>query len=444
MAHLIRTLPLLALLAPALTAAPQESADSDRAEPLIPWEPHGGPFQERTTLTGDWGGARDRWSDDGLHVEATWLQTFQNVTDGGVGDSTGHMTNLDYRMTFDLQRLGVQEGAMIFLRGQSRFGDSVNGASGLFLPVHTAGYFPLETPLDDNIPLTLTEAYGVQYLSPEFAVLAGKVTTLASNNEFLGGEGYSQFMNFQFIFPAVLAQLAPYSTLGVGVLWNPDPDISVQSLLINLQDSSTSSGFDDIGDGATWWTQLDYNQGIIAEPGGGTLGFAYGFDGEFAQVGGTNLGGGTGLTPETSSTSWALYWSGWQYLVTEDPKPGPVNPGNGKQDHEGLGVFSMLGLADEDANPVSWSAAAGVSGRGSIPGRDDDTWAVGYFYNNLQDLDLGPNPDAFASSVTGWEVFYEFALTPAIGLAVDAQFLQSAINLIDDSTLVGLRLNVSL
>lgn len=436
---------VLPALAPLVLALPSTAQGTDRAapaEPLVPWEHHGGPFQERSTLTGDWGGSRDRWADGGIHVEGTWLQTFQDITKGGVGDDTGNTTNLDYRLTFDLQRLGVQRGAVVYLRGQSRFGDTVNGGSGLLLPVHTAGYFPYTTPIDEDVPLALTEAYGVQFFSPEFAVLAGKITTLGSANEFLGGEGYSQFMNFQFLFPAVLAQLAPYSTLGVGVLWNPDPDISVRSLLINLEDSSTTSGFDDIGDGATWWTQLDYRQGIIAEPGGGTLGLAYGFDGEFAQVGGLNLGNGAGISVDTSSTSWALYWSGWQYLYTEQPKPAWVDSENGVQDHEGVGLFAMLGLADKNANPVSWSASGGFSGRGSLPGRPDDTWAAGYFYNDLQSI--GPMDSAFASSVSGVEVFYDVAITPALGLAVDAQFLQSAFNLIPDATLLGLRLNVKI
>jgi porin len=249
-------------------------------------------------------------------------------------------------------------------------------------------------------------------------------------------------MNFQFLFPAVLAQIAPYSTLGVGALWSPDPDVSVKSLLINVQDSSTTSGFDDIGDGTTWWTQLDYKQGVFEQPGGGSLGVAYAFDGEFARIGGINFGQDALISINSKSSSWAVYWSGWQYLFTEESKPGAVDPTNGVMDHEGLGVFTMLGLADEDANPVSWTAAGGLSGRGSIPGRSADTWALGFFYNDLQDL--GPVGSPFMSSVSGWEAYYDIALTPAVGLTLDAQFLQSAFNLIDDATIVALRLNVSL
>ena len=73
-----------------------------------------------------------------------------------------------------------------------------------------------------------------------------------------------------------------------------------------------------------------------------------------------------------------------QYLYVEN-NSGAVDPGNGRQDLEGLGLFSQVGIVDEDTNPITWSFSIGLSGRGTIPGRDADTWGVGYFYNDLHD-----------------------------------------------------------
>ena len=69
---------------------------------------------------------------------------------------------------------------------------------------------------------------------------------------FSGGEGRTQFMNMQFLWSSAFAQVAPYSTLAVGGVWAPAPQVYVSSILMNTADSSTTSGFDDIGDGTTW------------------------------------------------------------------------------------------------------------------------------------------------------------------------------------------------
>lgn len=42
-------------------------------------------------------------------------------------------------------------------------------------------------------------------------------------NEFAGGEGRTQLMNFRFLFPSMFAQTAPYSILAAGIVWNPSP-----------------------------------------------------------------------------------------------------------------------------------------------------------------------------------------------------------------------------
>ncbi|MHC4326036.1 MAG: carbohydrate porin, partial [Planctomycetota bacterium] len=155
---------------------------------------------------------------------------------------------------------------------------------------------------------------------------------------------------------------------------------------------------------------------------------------------GLNLNPGTGISTEKESDAWAISWSGWQYLFSEEGA-GAVDPRNGRQDLQGLGIFAQLGIGDEDTNPVSWSIAAGLSGRGSIPGRDADTWGVGCFYNELQDLD--PGTLVFEDSVSGVEAYYDIALSGWASLTLDAQWLRSAFPSVDDATILGARVNVS-
>lgn len=143
---------------------------------------------------------------------------------------------------------------------------------------------------------------------------------------------------------------------------------------------------------------------------------------------------------DEASSSWALAWNGWQYLYVENDT-GEVDTANGRQDLEGLGLFAQIGIADEDTNPITWSFSVGISGRGSIPTRDDDTWGVGYFWNDLQDLDR--DYLKFENAISGLEIYYDISLFGWAFLTLDAQWNKSAFPSVEDSTILGGRLNVS-
>lgn len=225
---------------------------------LLPVPDYGQGITDRSTLTGDWGGVRQDWASRGVTLGVDWSQFYQSVADGGLSDADETVANLDYRVQMDLMRLGWVPGALVTARGQSRFGRTVNGASGLLLPVNMYGAFPLTTESDQDVDITLTELNWTQFLSENVGLLIGKITTLGTANEFLGGEGRTQFMNFQFNFPAAVAQLAPYSTLAATAFWVPDPAWTLTTSFMNLRDASMTSGFDDIGEGMTWATTVDY------------------------------------------------------------------------------------------------------------------------------------------------------------------------------------------
>lgn len=99
-------------------------------------------------------------------------------------------------------------------------------------------------------------------------------------------------------------------------------------------------------------------------------------------------------------------------------------------------------MGDEDTNPVSFAASLGLSARGAIPGRDNDTLGLGYFYNDLQK----PRPlltNFLESSTQGVEFYYNAALLRWLDLTADIQWTKSALANVDDSIVLGLRCNVS-
>ena len=215
----------------------------------------------------------------------------------------------------------------------------------------------------------------------------GKLDTLdADPNEFASGRGKSQFMNANFLFNSVSALRLPYSTLGAGVLWLPTKNITVNASIVNTTDSSTDTGFDDFGDGQTVSAEADFQYRLRGLPGGMNVGGLYSFNQDFADLSGKLIfQPGQGLAVEQEDDTWALYWSTWQYLFVEDPGDAPIDLANGVPDREGIGVFARFGVADQDTNPVEWSASFGVGGRGIIPSRDDDVFGVGYYYTHFQE-----------------------------------------------------------
>lgn len=434
-------------------ALPQASALAEEApaEPagLLPLRDYSGDVGARAYLTGDWGGSRTDLADAGVQLDIDWTQTLQSVISGGRDTGAAYAGTLDYALALDLMRMGVMPGALVKLRAETRYGASINGDSGSLLPVNTDAFFPLTDQLDEDVLLTVTTISYTQFLSPKLAFMAGKFDILdADPNEFASGRGTRQFMDANFIFNAVTALRAPYSTVGGGIIWvplpaGPDGGVTVSSLIVATTDSSTTVGFDTLDDGLTWSAEADfqYRLGGAKLPGGQNLGFIYSFDQDFTKIGSRLVfRPGEGFVIPTAGETWALYWSAWQYLRVQDPGDAPINLLDGMPDHQGLGLFARAGVADHDTNPVEWSASAGIGGRGAF-GRPRDTYGAGYFYSSFQSTRftgfLG-----VADHGHGFEAYYSLALTPATFLTLDAQVIDSPLAGTDPAVILGARLRL--
>ncbi len=392
-------------------------------------------------LLGDWGGWRTELADDGITFDFQWTQHTQGVVDGGTDTGWGYGGTLDLLFEFDLDAMGVLPGAFVKVLAESRYGESVNGGVGAILPANTDMSFPLTDELDENIPITVTELSFTQFFSPEFGVVLGKFQTLDGDpNEFASGRGRSQFLNSSLVFNPVTAVAVPYSTLGVGVVLLPSPNVTIISMVYNTTDSSTTTGFSDIGDGWTWSTEAQFQYKLGGLPGGQNVGFIYAADNEFLNFNRSSISRDGVLLP-SDDESWAAYWSGWQYLYTPDEVPDRIDVTDGRADLRGYGFFARFGVADDDTNPIAWSASAGVGGRGMFFGRDEDTFGLGFAY---ADIDRG----AFASTLGfdeeayGVEAFYNIAISPSVSLTLEAQVVNPALDDVDTATTLGVRLNV--
>lgn len=447
---------MLAMTWAALTLGPaavaQEETDASSSSPppskgILPIPDYTGGLLARRYLSGDWGGTpgtRTDWANKGIQFEVDWNQYVQGVVDGGRDETTRYGGNLDYMLNLDLMRMGVMDGALVKVRAESRYGNSVNKAAGPILPVNTDAFFPLTTPSDHDIDITVTNLNYTQFLSENFGAFLGKFDTLfGDSNEFASGRGTSQFMNANFVFNPVTALSMPYSTLGGGVLWLPTPYITVSSSIYNTADSSTTTGFDDFGDGTSWSTEAVFQYRLGHLPGGQNVGFSYSWNNDFFEIGGRFVfDPGQGLVIPTADNTWFAYWSGWQYLCTNQNVNKPLDLTNGEADLQGIGVFARFGFADKTTNPVEWSGSIGLGARGLIPSRLNDTCGIGYYYSDIQTTRL-TGFLGVTDHAQGFEAFYNIALTRAAALTLDVQVVEAPSANLDAAVILGARLGLT-
>jgi len=333
-------------------------------------------------------------------------------------------------------------GGLLLVTTESRFGNSVNGIAGTILPVCDPMYFPLTDKVDEDVPITVTELRYTQFFSKKIAVYFGKFVPLGGDCvEFAGGRGDTQFMSHTFLGSSVSALINPYSTLGGGAIFTPAKDLVITGSIYQSQDSSTTSGFENFGNGWTTDTSVRYQYQLDDKPGGFRLAYEYAFDGDFVALNDRFINPGGALSIPRASESWNAYGNVWQYIYVEDPSDKPVNAGDGRMDHQGVGVFLRAGTADRDTNPIEWTVSGGVGAKGIFPGRDDDTLGIGYGYTKLNDVVFlsGRLIDTGSNRV---ETYYTFAITPAVDLTLDAQWVDSVVTNRDPATILGVRMQV--
>ena len=434
----------LAAEEPAPVATTESKAPAP-AQGLIPVPDYSGDIWNRNRLTGDWGGTRTDWANHGIQLDINFTQTVQSVVDGGNNRTTRYGGSLDYLLTLDLMRMGIMPGAMVKFRGETRYGNSVNDNSGSILPVNTDAFFPLTSPLEDDIAITITNLTYYQFLSEQFGVVVGKIDTLdADPNEFASGRGVGQFMNANLVIPSSpLIVMPAYSTLAAGIVWMPVKGVTVTSVVLNASDSSTTTGFEDFGEGTAWMTEGQFQYRLGSLPGGFNVGFIFGFDNTFLDLNGRfTFQPGQGIVAPTTDETWAFYASAWQYLFVEQAGDALINLMDGKQDLQGVGLFLRVGFADDDTSPLDLAISGGVGAKGIIPGRDNDTCGIAYYYNSIE-TDRIAGIVGLQDHTQGFEAYYNLHITPAAQLTFDVQLIESVQSAIDNAVVLGMRLNLA-
>jgi porin len=407
-------------------------------------KPYSGDIWSRSTLTGDWGGARNDLAAKGITFDMNLTQVGQGVTDGGKDKSWEYGGRASLLFKVDTGKLGLWPGGFLTAEVEGNFGKGVNGKTGALMPVNSNQIFPVPGEEDIAIP-ALNFA---QFLSEYAGVVFGKLdTTSGDMNEFAHGKGDTQFMNLAFNLNPALLLTVPYSTLGAGLIILPtkDPNAAIVTLsVVSAEGKASTSGFDNLDKDS-----LSYNvEGRVRTDFFGLTGHQL-VGAIYSNKDFTSIDQRLTLEPgansiEKKTDSWSFYYNFDQYLYE------PVK-GSGK----GFGLFGRFAATDGNPNLFHYFISLGVGGKGVMSCRPNDRFGIGWYYIDIKSptLTVPPSKMVFLRDEQGVEAYYSVALTPWARLTPNIQVIHGAqkqtVELlpanrtdIDTATIMGLRLQL--
>lgn len=377
------------------------------------------------TLTGNWGGLRDRLADRGFTLDLSYTEYYDGLLKGDGHEDWEFGGRIDALAALDTGKLGLWEGGGFHVHAESRFGEAPGLRGGALWPLNTG----LTLPLGGTERLVASSLYFSQRLGDSVRLMAGKINAvdLLAADPFFGGWGRDRFQNIAFVAPP--SGVVPPTIIGAVLSWKLAP-FSLTFMAFDPEDRTNDYWPDDLFStganfslGATWSGEVAGRASSV------------GVTGTWSTKDGADLGQLL-LPPElkTGEKDGAYNVSfGVSHLLVESrSRPG-----------QGLGVYLKAAVADGNPNPIQASFIGGLAGHGLIPGRPRDSFGMGYFRYNFSDaLEDAVSPLAELGDEQGVEAFYNFAATSWFHIGADLQLVDPSRRARDTLVYGGLRATV--
>ena len=425
--------------APAYAQRPFAEPEDEQQQPEAPptaQEPTD--FWHRATLTGDWGGLRTTLEAQGIEISAAYTgEVFANVQ-GGIKRGATYDGLFQPQVDIDLDKLLGWQGAsfrvsMIQGHGpalsQGWVGNLLNVSNDVAIPPATRLYnLWLQQNLFDDV---ISVRAGMMNVDAEF------LTTLTG----------ALFMNGSFGWPEWTAAdlpgggpAYPLSAPGVRVKIQPEHEGFYLQGAVFSGDPTGHSGSNSPSTGIPSGTVVSFTGGafIIAETGyavnqdkdakGPPLAFKLGGwyhtsshfqDQRFDTVGVSLASPASNGAPFNHQGDWGVYGiaDGSIYRTA---------------DGGGLSGFARIGAGSpNDRNLINFYADAGLTYKGLIPGRDDDTAGIAVGYARIGNNARGLDQDVQVFTANPFfpvrdheavlELSYQIQVTPWMTLQPDLQ-----------------------
>jgi hypothetical protein len=394
-----------------------------------------GNFQERTQFSGDWGGVRADLARHGLFFDLYSISAYQDVASGGLKTGGAFIQNTQLSINIDTGRAGLWSGGLFHLTLESRDGSSSPQktlTAGSSVPQYTGLALPGPFFAHDVLP---TEYFLLQSLAPKFSMLLGKIDVLTVCDQTLFGNSYKfDFANLNFNKNPMALNFYNTTSLSAAGVWTPSRKLLIAAGVFDPNSQANNfaaKAFDKVNvygtaifsysignlPGQSWaqfnWTnkpKVDLRAPFGQLPSGTN-----------SQAVGILLGSPSnqGVPINYKSDSWLTIGNVSQYLFVKD-HPGDIA---GKlasgQPLRGIGVLGRLGYAPEQTNRITRDASMELYAHGLFDLRKNDSFGAGFYYSGISSplkLDikrLSGGKNAVLNE-KGSEIFYDFAITPAI------------------------------
>ena len=361
------------------------------------------PYSEWTHATGDWAGLRTQLDDLGIEFGGGYTVDLAAPWSGATRRRSSVCTLLDVNFAFDLEALAGLPRTLAYLDAYQ-----VEGRD----PTDDVGDFQGLSNIQGEDLAEIAEVWVETWFGEQVRCKVGKVDF---NSEFafhqIGGEFIG---STAAIVPTIVAYPTyPNPATSINLFWLPDERWHFS---LAVYDGAGGEGIATGTRGPKGFFSNDDSDAYFfaAEasyvwPGGQSWGAGRAVLGAFHHTATfTTFGGGT-----EHGTS-GLWGSFEQRVWRENPAEA--------DDEQGLGAYVAFGFADDAVSACGAALSIGCECKGLVPHRDHDVCGLGVHYCDLSDDPGAGTP----GDETAIECFYKLAVTPAISLKPELQYILDA------------------
>jgi len=376
------------------------------------------PILERNQLTGEWFGGRPTLSDRGVEFLCDYTAEVWGNTLGGVKEGSVYTGLLVCGVEMDLEKVLGWKGASasttwLWFSGRDASEDLV----GNFLTVSNISGFST---------FRMFESWFQQNLLEE--KLSIRLGQISADSEFLVSDYAGLFINSTFGWPAVAyvnlpegGPAFPMGTLGTRVAWNPNHWFTYQNAVFQgnvfAQDVNrhgfrwrlnSQTGVTIFSEAQCRWNAEECETGL---------------SGQFKAGAWFQTGTNADPLAQTTSSGNSGYYAIIDQMILRERAP--LSASTQKSD-QGLACFSRVSFTPADRNVVDFYFDAGITCKGCIPTRDDDTAGLGFGMAQLSSgaqASLGDENGGALSPEMVVEFTYQSQITPWLVVQPDIQYL---------------------
>jgi len=378
--------------------------DSERARGSGP------PREQADSLTGNWGGYRDRIRDEyGLALAGDYTSECAGNPVGGMRQGVTYTHNIGLALFGDLEKLlGIQD--MAFLASASdRAGTSLSKN-------YIGNVYAVQEIFGGETIRLVHLALGKAFFRRTLRIVAGRINAL---DDFIASPLYCNAQNLAFcgnplsIPSDINISSYPNTMWGARVRWEPMPVWYAMGGVYNAVAGFRANKFHGVD------FSIRHNSGVIGIMETGVMPEEMGIVPRDLP-GHVKLGGYYDTEPLKDFSSGLNERGTWGTYVGIDQKIWGEDDPTGAQ---GLSLFAAFHHAPPDVNPQTNFVDFGAVYVGPIPGRDADItgfyFAYGWFSGDLRDSQLaaglpGQNHEAVLELNYRWNVLPWFYLQPDI------------------------------